>query len=182
LFARLYLFRNLIGLLTLVAVIGVAIPVSLMDDNIRIASAENEVVLESADASSRVAYQVGSRQHLHVRVLHYDTQRFAFSKGAFRGFLGYLSENEYAQMQAIRGCKAGFLNEHAKLLLVVPQNEDQVRSLKRLSLSQGDRVSLDLSELRPRHVRIDGHDLPLTAWGFNPGNIVAINDIQVTDK
>ena len=81
------------------------------------------------------------------------------------------------QIEQIRGCKAGFLNSHAKLLLVVPASPEAVSKLKQVQFRQGDTVALATTDLSPIQIQLDGRRLPADSW-FSSNRMVAVEAIE----
>jgi hypothetical protein len=123
-----------------------------------------QLMLESPDGTSQILYTRGALTRLSGRVFDYDVSRFGFRQGAFGGMLTYLTDEEYQEFLAVPGCKAGYLNSHVKLLLVVPHSEQSREKQKALKLKRGDKFEMQFAQLSPTHIRVEGHEFPASAW------------------
>ena len=158
--------------------IGIYLIISAFsDENISITSKSGKIVLTAADNSSSVVYDVGPRSQQSIRVFSYDVQQLAFSHGAFRSHLAYLSDDEYMQFKDIRGCAAGFLNAHVKHLLIVPRSEEDSLALKTVTLKEGDKVTVSMNDLFPVEIKFQNYRLKPDQW-FSGNRIVSIDSVK----
>ena len=103
--------------------------------------------------------------------------RLSFSQGAFGAHLAYVTEDEYSELVQIQGCKAGFLNAHAKHLLLVPKSKKDRAEQKELSAKYGDRVVIKTTDLRPIAVTLNGNEYSPDQW-FSGNRIATLDSIK----
>jgi hypothetical protein len=150
---------------------------STLDDHIEISSSASTLIMSSKDQSYRVEYQITGRSTFQGRVLNFDLNRLSFQSGGFRAVLSYLSESEYQEMLSIRGCKAGFLNAHAKHLLLVPLSNTVAEEYAHKDLQRGSKFSLKGLNLKPKKVVFESNKLPESQW-FPGHNIIALEKMN----
>ena len=150
----------------------------ILDESVTFSSSSPEAFeLSSPDGSSRIGYVRGSAVTETIRVLDYDVNRLAFSYGAIGAHLAYLTESEYREFRAIRGCVAGFLNSHAKHLLIIPGSNAAREQQRAVRLRRGDAVRVRVRELAPVQVQMSGHRLSPRDW-FPGHRIVELADVE----
>ena len=147
---------------------------SFADEHIYIKRDAHALALAAPDGSSRVVYTASNSAVQTVRILNYDVMRLSFSGGVFGAHLAYLTEEEYRELTTIKGCKAGFLNSHAKHLLLVPQSEKDREEQREVSAKYGDRVVIKTTDLRPVAITLQGNNYSPDQWFV--GNRIATLD------
>lgn len=147
---------------------------SFADERISIERDARALALTASDGASRVVYNSSGSGVETVRVLNYDVMRLSFSGGVFGAHLAYLTEDEYKELGTIQGCKAGFLNSHAKHLLLVPKSGKDREEQRELSARYGDKVVIKTTDLRPVAVTLQGNPYSPDQWFA--GNRIATLD------
>lgn len=150
---------------------------SLADERIEINRDARALALTTSDGDSRVVYTQSSSGVETVRILNYDVMRLSFSQGAFGAHLAYLTEEEYNDLIKIKGCKAGFLNAHAKHLLLVPKSKKDREEQREIAAKYGDRVVIKTTELRPVTVTLKGNQYSPEQW-FSGSRIATLDSIK----
>lgn len=117
----------------------------------------NELTLVSDSKNYSFTYHSLPQTSIEGYVLSY-AKSAGIKEGGVRAQLHYLSPADYQEYKAIRGCKAGFLNSHAKILFLIPDKTSLAETVSSLSLQHGSSFMLSGSPLAFYEAEVNGQE------------------------
>jgi hypothetical protein len=125
------------------------------------------LVISDRAANSEVTFKVGQSETVRGHAMFFDDSRSSGNIVGYSFALGLLSEQDYEvmkrQYQSVGRCPSSFLNQRARTLALVVDDDNLDRRLAQLKVAEGAPVRLRGEFLEVKQIRYQG--MPATFSG-----------------
>lgn len=115
----------------------------------------NSLVLQAENDRYRFQYYAASPITIQGKVIHHQPGS-GIESGGVSALIHYMTEQEYEGLKEIKGCNAGYLNSHGKILMLIPDDKKIGSTISGLKLRRGQTINISGSVLEFQEGKING--------------------------